>query len=285
MLPIISRHIVRLAKAAALEHVTTAMTTMDMFDYTLRSRGWMVFERVIEPQLTIRLKEDLARKQQECRAWQLRNGLAQGTEGTAHHILGSNNSLDEFLERLFLDAEIRDYFGGNPYILNSYGGVINNLPGESAYVQRVHRDQRTFSGDFPLMLNMLVMLDEFSIDNGATRVLSGSHRTAQCPSDDHFDAYADYMLAPEGSIALFNSNLWHCGAPNKSGRDRYALTLTFSRPFFKQQMDYPRFLGEKYLASRSEKLQQLLGYHSRVPSSYEEWYQPPEKRMYRPGQG
>lgn len=259
--------------------------TGEVFDYALKVKGWLIFERLLEPEFIARLKRDTARKQRECRDWQLRKGLGEGTEGTAHHVLGSGNSLDEFLERYVLDAEIRRYFRGSPYILNSYGAVINNLPGDAAYVQRVHRDQRTYSGEFALMLNMVVMLDDFTVDNGATRVLSGSHRAAERPSDEYFDAHAEYLLAPAGSIVLFDSNLWHRGSPNRSRRDRYALTLTFSRPFFKQQMDYPRFLGEHYLESRPERLQQLLGYHSRVPASYDEWYEPPEKRMYRPGQG
>jgi hypothetical protein len=29
----------------------------------------------------------------------------------------------------------------------------------------------------------------------------------------------------------------------------------------------------------------MLGYNARVPATLEEWYQPPERRMYKPGQG
>jgi ectoine hydroxylase-related dioxygenase (phytanoyl-CoA dioxygenase family) len=42
-------------------------------------------------------------------------------------------------------------------------------------------------------------------------------------------------------------------------------------------------LGEDF--PKNEKMRQLLGYNSRVPASHDEWYQPPEKRMYKPGQG
>jgi hypothetical protein len=42
-------------------------------------------------------------------------------------------------------------------------------------------------------------------------------------------------------------------------------------------------LGENPPAD--ERLRQVLGYNSRVPSNYDEWYQPAERRMYKPGQG
>jgi hypothetical protein len=37
--------------------------------------------------------------------------------------------------------------------------------------------------------------------------------------------------------------------------------------------------------SLSELQRQVLGYYSRIPATLEEWYQPPQRRMYRPGQG
>jgi len=39
------------------------------------------------------------------------------------------------------------------------------------------------------------------------------------------------------------------------------------------------------VAGLPEPLRQVLGYHARTPASLEEWYQPPEGRFYRPGQG
>ena len=136
-----------------------------------------------------------------------------------------------------------------------------------------------------MMLNMLVMLDEFTEDNGATLVLSGSHRLTEKPEDELFFANASPAVGPAGSVLVFHSQLWHCSGQNTSSAERRALTLTFTRPFYKQQMDYPRLVGYAKLASLSQNQRQLIGYNSRVPASYEEWYQPPAKRMYKPGQG
>jgi len=53
----------------------------------------------------------------------------------------------------------------------------------------------------------------------------------------------------------------------------------------KQQLDYPRALGDEFGASLSPVLRQVLGYNARVPASLDEWYQPPERRLYQKSQG
>jgi ectoine hydroxylase-related dioxygenase (phytanoyl-CoA dioxygenase family) len=63
------------------------------------------------------------------------------------------------------------------------------------------------------------------------------------------------------------------------------LTLGFTRPFMKQQLDYPRALGYDRSETLSPALRQLLGYNARVPVSLDEWYQPPDRRLYKRDQG
>lgn len=52
----------------------------------------------------------------------------------------------------------------------------------------------------------------------------------------------------------------------------------------KQLLDYPRAIGYDKIDQFNPKLQQLLGYHSRVPASLNEWYQPEDKRFYKKNQ-
>ncbi len=214
----------------------------------------------------------------------IRHGEQGSLVLTAHHVVGGCDSLNEFLCTPFVDDYIHAYFDGE-YILNSYG-ALNNLPCSSEtyqHGQRFHRDVRTFSRDFRLMLNMLVMIDDFTAENGATKLVPGTHRVESRPSDDYLESNAIRAVGKAGSIVLFDSNLWHSAAPNLTTGPRMALTLTFSRPFMKQQLDYPRLLGENF--PEDARTRQLLGYNSRVPSNHDEWYQPAEKRMYKPGQG
>jgi ectoine hydroxylase-related dioxygenase (phytanoyl-CoA dioxygenase family) len=134
-------------------------------------------------------------------------------------------------------------------------------------------------------LNMLVMIDDFTIENGATWFLTGSHKTPQKPNDEIFFKKASRATGEKGTVVFFNSNLWHAAGTNQSKSIRRALTLNFTPPFMKQQFDYPRALGYDYCETLSERVQQLVGFFSRVPSSLNEWYQKPERRFYRPDQG
>jgi ectoine hydroxylase-related dioxygenase (phytanoyl-CoA dioxygenase family) len=59
----------------------------------------------------------------------------------------------------------------------------------------------------------------------------------------------------------------------------------FCKPFMKQQFDYPRAVGYDMADQLLPHTRQVLGYNARVPATLDEWYQPRERRMYRPDQG
>ncbi len=127
-----------------------------------------------------------------------------------------------------------------------------------------------------MMINMLVMLDDFTLDNGATWFLTGSNNKDERPDETYFYQQADRAVGKAGDIILFDSLLWHAAGKNTTDKVRRALTLTFSRPFMKQQLDYPRLIGYHRYDSRefSEDVCQVIGFNSRVPANLNEWYQP-----------
>ena len=258
--------------------------SLDRFDAQMKTSGWAMFERAVSPDALTAIGDDVTASVADCAERQVRSGAVAAPDGTAHHAVGAYRSLDCFLENLPLKDEIGRYFGGAPYILHAFNPATV-APQRSSYLHRIHRDVRTHAGDFRLLLNMLVMVDDFTSENGATYVLSGSHRHPEPPSDAEFFDKADRLVGTRGSIVLFDSNLWHAAGANQTATPRRALTLSFSRAFVKQQMDYPRFLGAETGARQSEWMRQLLGYNAMTPNSYEEFYRPPAQRLYRADQG
>jgi hypothetical protein len=250
---------------------------------SLVEHGWALLTSIVPAPLVARLGQELDRVYVEQRALQLQNGVGGGADGTVHHLPCAGGAFLDLLGQEYIGAALEPFFDG-PYILNTFGGVLN-LPNDASYVGRIHRDQRTFSGALHLMAQLLVMLDDFTEANGATYLLSGSHRSPARPGDEEFFRAASRAVAPAGSMVVFDSNLWHAAGVNRSDRPRRALTLAFTRPFVKQQLDYPRALGYDRGASFSPALRQLLGYNARVPASLDEWYQPPDRRLYRRDQG
>jgi ectoine hydroxylase-related dioxygenase (phytanoyl-CoA dioxygenase family) len=92
-------------------------------------------------------------------------------------------------------------------------------PGAPA--QGLHVDVKRGADGWPLV-GFILMVDEFSTENGATRFVPGSHLLAHEP-DEMKDACEEQALAcgPAGSIILFNGSVWHGHTANRSaGRRR-----------------------------------------------------------------
>ena len=252
----------------------------------MKEKGYVIFKSAID----LNLVNEVADKLEECykiaREIQVKNEIGQVTDGTVAHVLAYNEpvfiELLSFLCRAEIFNFLKQFFNGN-FIINGYGG-LKNIRSKPSYVANIHRDIRFFSGDFPLMLNLLIMLDDFTLENGATYLLAGSHTKPDKPVSEEFYAKADRAVGKRGDIVLFNSNLWHAAGTNNTDEERRAITITFTKPFVKQHLDYPRAVGYEALEKMSLELQQMIGYFSRTPVSLDEYYQKPEKRFYRPGQ-
>jgi ectoine hydroxylase-related dioxygenase (phytanoyl-CoA dioxygenase family) len=78
--------------------------------------------------------------------------------------------------------------------------------------------------------NSIWALDAFTGENGATRVVPGSHRwrnvpQRDCPSGRHPDEIP--VVMPAGSVAVTNAYLWHGGGENRGTGLRRALHSFF----------------------------------------------------------
>ncbi len=250
----------------------------------LKVRGWTVLPGVVPMELVERMRVEMMVAYDICRPIQVVNGVGDKTAWTVHHLaaLPECPSFLEFLETNPAAPTISGFFDGNPYKLQSFGGAINTARSQS-YAHGIHRDIRSFSPD-KLMLNTLVMLDPFTDFNGSTLLLPGSHTREDKPSEEEFNAGAVRAIGPAGSILLFDSRVWHRGGNNETDTVRRSVTPEFCRAFYHQEFDYPRALGY-WRTDLSPTLRQLLGYHSRTPSSLTEFYRTPNDRMYLPGQG
>ena len=135
------------------------------------------------------------------------------------------------------------------------------------------------------MVQLLVMLDDFTEENGATYLLTGSHRQRERPSSEEFFRGAVRAIGPAGSIVVFDSNLWHAAGVNRSepaaARADAGVHATLHQTTARLPASARYECGDSY----SPALRQLLGYNARVPTSLDEWYQPPQKRLYKPDQG
>jgi hypothetical protein len=107
-----------------------------------------------------------------------------------------------------------------------------------AGVQALHQDMppavRTWSSqEHHRGCNAVWMIDEFTVSNGPTRVVPGSHRFGCGPTERMEDPSRPHpdevqITGPAGSLALFMLDLWHSGTPNRSDRPRRGVFSAWS---------------------------------------------------------
>jgi len=252
--------------------------------FLMQARGWVLYPAQLEPSAIKALSHESDQVYETCRRVQEKNGVANASmEGAAHHVVGYGGALDRFLDALPLQAEIERYFDGGKYIVLNYGAALNP-PGAKTYTCKPHRDVRAYTGEYHLSLNMLVMLDDFTVENGATLILDGSHQVADPPSTEIFQRHARQITGKAGDILLFNSLVVHSAAPNLTMGRRRCLTLCFGRPYVKPQMDFPRYIPADVMDGFTPFARQLLGVNAKVSASLADYYQPMERWMFKADQ-
>ncbi len=157
--------------------------------------------------------------------------------------------------------------------------------GPQVFQNRYHMDFPRVLNGYVASINVMLAIDEFRHDNGATLVIPGSHQKPQSLDLKVLESSAVAVACPAGSMLVFDSTLFHAAGRNTSGADRLAINHQFTRSYIKQQIDYVRALGNETVLAQPPRTQQLLGWYTRVVTSLDEYYRPAEERLYRGGQG
>jgi ectoine hydroxylase-related dioxygenase (phytanoyl-CoA dioxygenase family) len=255
-----------------------------MFDYKkLEKEGYFIMPNQISNELIIKLKDSLDYSFEKHNLIQKEQGNEINIKGVALNVLGDSINYIDLLQNFFdkkIIENLEKHFFKSKFILNSIS-ALDNQPNEANFSAIIHRDIKCYSGELPIMINILVMLDDFTIENGATLLLPYSHKIEEKCTDNYYYKNSIQAVGKSGDILFFNSNIWHSSAINITQKRRRAIPITFSKSYVKQLMDYPRCLGYDSKNKYTKEMAQLLGYDSRVPASLEEWYQPFENRLYK----
>jgi ectoine hydroxylase-related dioxygenase (phytanoyl-CoA dioxygenase family) len=135
------------------------------------------------------------------------------------------------------------------------------LPGQG--LQALHTEGGPVGAGPYQVCNSIWLLDDFTEENGATRVVPGSHRLTVSVRDAVPDRDAPHpdqvtLTAPAGTVVVFNSHLWHGGTRNRSGRPRRALHSYFTRRANGQQLDQRAYIRPETLARLSPAARFIL---------------------------
>lgn len=108
------------------------------------------------------------------------------------------------------------------------------------------------------------MLDDFTPENGATRLVPGTHLTHQAPKevmDDVFAAHPDEVPATgkRGDVLVFNGHCWHAGGLNQTDQTRRAILVHYLRAGIPRRPDRRQHLDPEVRAQMPARELELLG--------------------------
>ena len=138
--------------------------------------------------------------------------------------------------------------------------AIEILPGEAA--QALHRDDSLFpiaSAGLELQIGVMWALDDFTEENGGTRVVLGSHRFLR---SWHLPGLSNWETAamPKGSALFYLGSTWHGGGANRSSQPRMGLINVYSLGWLRQESNQYLMTPPDLAAQFSPRLRALLGY-------------------------
>jgi hypothetical protein len=111
--------------------------------------------------------------------------------------------------------------------------------------------------------NSVWMLDEVTADNGAIRMVPGSHRWGRLPQQALADPLAPHpgevlLTGRAGTVVVMNAHLWHGGTGNRTAAPRTALHAFYARRDRPQQQYQKRLIRPEVQQSLSPELRDLL---------------------------
>jgi len=134
-------------------------------------------------------------------------------------------------------------------------------PGEPA--QPVHRDQWAFDffpfpTGYEVQCNTIWAMCDFTEENGATRLVPGSHRREDGLAFETADTVPATM--PAGSVLLYTGSLYHGAGANRSDATRCGLNLTYAVSWLRQEENQYLSVPAEVARTLPEDLLRLMGY-------------------------
>ena len=224
----------------------------DIVPANLQERLIERIEEIMEQEIDVRQRER-ARDFKGSATHSIRNLLNRGSVFQEGAVLAPINQIAEKLL--------------GPGCLIFASAVVKVEPGEVP--QRLHTDdiliQLPRPLPVPLIMNSIWALSDFSANNGATRLVPGSHKFDHVPSRNQTcDTVAAVMK--KGSVLFYHGSMWH-GADRNTTTDssRLGMTISYCARFIRPYENQLKLLGLETARAMSPQMRRLIGYDYALP--------------------
>ncbi|GKT47804.1 uncharacterized protein ColSpa_07985 [Colletotrichum spaethianum] len=160
---------------------------------------------------------------------------------------------------------LNDYFLDEDYLFYIMETIVIN-PGEKNQV--LHHDDGVVHLPRPrppVTAATMIVLDDYTETNGATRIIPGSHLWASDRVGEDHEAIS--AVCPRGSVIYFLGTTWHSGGANRTQKPRYAATIQYCQPYIRPLENLMFGIDPRRVLSGEipKKIADMMGYRSAIP--------------------
>lgn len=220
-------------------------------------KGWTILPGIIEPEVVAELASDLARLEEELHAAPAGNSFEGSNTIRIYNLLARSEAWWKVpIHQAVLPVVERVLDQG---CLVSSLSSINIGPGETA--QPIHADDQLIpipKPHPPTVCNTMWALTDFTDENGATRLVSGTHLADASPAyGKHYESECAEM--EKGSVLIWHGSLWHGGGANRTQERRVGIAMNYCAGYIRQQENQQLGIPRDMLVRMPGRLQELVG--------------------------
>jgi ectoine hydroxylase-related dioxygenase (phytanoyl-CoA dioxygenase family) len=240
--------------------VSTVPFEVDAIVAELGRAGYAIVADVLDPDRVAAMKADL-------------RGVLDATPTGRNDFEGFATRR---IYRLFAKTRVFDEWAIHPVVLGVLDSVLGPCqlsaptgieigPGELAQV--LHRDDSIYPLPRPhrdVVLNTMWALDDFTVENGATRIVQGSNLWEPGRTPGPGDPIVDAEM-PAGGVVFYTGSLLHGGGANRTDTPRLGVILEYVAGWLRPQENHVIGVPPELVATLPQRLQELLGYNIYPP--------------------
>jgi ectoine hydroxylase-related dioxygenase (phytanoyl-CoA dioxygenase family) len=220
----------------------------------LKEYGYVLIPNWISKERGTKLREDLIRDVNP-----IREVMGDGGTVRAHNLLAKTRCVDDLVCDRRLIAIAQGLLG--PLVQVSVVAMFDLLAGAKA--QPLHQDDGLWPiarPHPPIVMNAVLAVDDFRLENGATHLVPGSHSWHDQPVRQPPDVETVQVEMKAGSLVIWDGAMWHGGGANRTQESRLALDLNYNAAWLRQQENQYIGIPREEVRKMPERLQRLVGY-------------------------